>query len=191
MHLTTPYEASGKSEIFVNVSVYKSNDVSGTVKTNDLSAKTKTISMAGIPFTYRVGKQLADAPATAFSATQPYQIDPGSGYTPNGGDWVLLEKGFCELLNDGYDRMAISVVELDGGIPPTHAVPQDDMGTLPYDKKQWAKQRFDTDRWGIRTVKPSDFDGDNEVYLIKSAGLYGISQTQPGNASSWILLERF
>jgi hypothetical protein len=191
MHLANPYEAIGKSEVYVNVSVYKSNDVTGTVKTNDQSSKTRTITVSGVSFTYRVGKQLADAPASAFSATLPYLILPNSGYTPNNGDWVLLEEGFCGLFNDGYDRMAISVVELDGGIPATYAVPQDDMGTLPYDKKQWAKQRYDTDRWAIWTVEPSDFDGDNEVYLIKTAGLYSISQTQPGNASSWILLQRF
>jgi hypothetical protein len=170
---------------------YKSNYVAATAKTNDNSAKTKTITVAGIAFTYRVGKQLADAPASAFSATSNTLIVPTTGYTPNGGDWVLLDEGFCELLYDGYDRMAISLVELDGGLATTREVFQDGMLSLPYDKKQWAKQRYDTDRWATWTLEPLDFDGDNEVFLIKTSGLYDISQTQPGNATSWLRLQRF
>jgi hypothetical protein len=192
MHLAHPYENIGKSEVYVNVSVYKSNDVAGTVKTNDLSSKTRTITIGGIAFSYHVGKQLADAPASAFSATQPYLVLPNSGYTPNNGDWVLLDEGFCDLLYDGYDRMAISVVELDGGLAPgTHEVPQIDLTTIPNDLKQWARQKFASDRWAKFTVSPNDFAGDNEVYLIKTGANYGISQTQPGNGSSWVLLQRF
>jgi hypothetical protein len=192
MHLAHPYEASGKSEVYVNVSVYKSNDVTATVKTNDNSAKTRTITVAGIAFTYRVGKQLADAPASAFSATSNTLIVPTTGYTPNGGDWVLLDEGFCDLSYDGYDRMAISVVELDGGIAPgTHEVPQDDLATVPFNLRQWARQRFNTDRWAKWTISPFHFDADNEVYLMKTGGVFNISQTQPGSGSSWVLLQRF
>ncbi len=191
MHLTNPYEHFGKSEVYVNVSVYKSNDVAGTVKTNDRSSKSKTVTIFGITFSYQVGKQLADAPASAFSSTLPYLIEPTTGYTPNGGDWVLLEEGFCDLLYDGYDRMAISLVELDGGWVTTHMVDQSSMSALPYDNQQWAKQKYITDRWATNEIVPSDFDGDNEVYLVKTNGIFGKSQTQPGNASSWVLLQRF
>jgi hypothetical protein len=191
MHLAHPYEAVGKSEVYVNVTVYQSNDQAATVKTNDQSSKTKTLNFGGVLVTYRVGKQLADAPASAFSATSGTIISPASGYTPNGGDWVLLDEGFCDLLYDGYNRMAISLVELDGGIPPTHQVDQPTLLTLPYDDQQWAKQKYATDRWARSEVQPSDFDGDNEVYIIKSNGGFFVSQTQPGNASSWVRLERF
>jgi hypothetical protein len=192
MHLASPYENMGKSEVYVNVSVYKSNDVIGTVKTNDNSAKTKTINIAGILVTYHVGKQLADAPASAFSATTNIAITPSSGYTPNGGDWVLLDEGFCDLSDNGYDRMAISVVELDGGLSGTIEVDQQSIVSTPYDKHQWAKQRFDTDRWAVEDdLRPSDFSGDNEIYLVKSGAGYTKSQTQPPLSSSWVLLQRF
>jgi hypothetical protein len=125
-------------------------------------------------------------------ATTNTLMTPTTGYTPNNGDWVLLDKGFCDLLYDGYDRMAIAVVELDGGLwVPTEEVPQTDLGSVPLDKRQWARDTFNTDRWVKSTIKPSDFDGDNEVYLIRLGTNFVVSQSPPGNAYPWVLLQRF
>jgi hypothetical protein len=191
MRLTNSYEHFGKSEIHVNVSAYQSTDMLATLKTNDNSTKTKTITIFGITFTYRVGKQLADAPPSAFSATSNVTITPSGGYTPTSGDWVLLDRGFCDVSQNGYDRMAISVVELDGGWVGTRQVSQPSIVSAPYDLQQWAKQRFDTDVWAKIFVEPNDFTGDNEIYLVKTGSLYGKSQVQPSNSSSWVLLQRF
>jgi hypothetical protein len=191
MHLANSYEHAGKSEIHVNVSVYQSNDMLSTLKTNDLSTKTKTITIFGLSFTYRVGKQLADAPPSAFSATSNVTITPTSGYTPSNGDWVLLDRGFCDVSQNGYDRMAISVVELDGGWVDTKEIDHASISSAPYDLQQWAKQRFTTDRWARLTIQPSHFAGDNEAFLVKTGSSYLVSQTQPANSSSWILLQRF
>lgn len=192
-HLAQRYENIGKSEVYVNVTVYQSDDLLGTAKTNDLSTKTRTINLYGVPVTYKVGKQLADVPASAISASTQHVVTPSSGYNPgSSSDWVLLGSGFCELVYDGYDRMAVSVVEWDGGIAvDTRIVNHPSLDPLPYEKRQYARQWFETDRWARTMIQPSDFAGDNQVYLVKTAGLYGISQTRPSAASSWILLELF
>jgi hypothetical protein len=191
MHLTNSYEHFGKSEIHVNVSAYQSNDMLATLKTNDLSAKTKAVTIFGITFTYRVGKQLADAPPSAFSATSNVTITPSSGYTPNGGDWVLLERGFCDLSQNGYDRLAISVVELDGGLVGTKQVDHTSISSAPYDLQQWAKQKYQTDVWSKITIQPSAFSQSNSIYVVKVGQSFAVAASQPSNSQTWIRLERF
>jgi hypothetical protein len=187
----------GKSEVYIDVTIYQSSDPVGTWKTNDGSQKQELLTINAVPFFVNVGKQLAQVPQSVIGTSNPITaVTPVNPYLPNNSsDWVIMEEGFCDAqFSPGYDRMFIRMFENDPALQNANRQFLMAILTQPgilYEGHQYAEMTLPSDVFFAVEITPSMFSSSGILYLSGANGVFGASTSMPPASSSWIQLELY
>ena len=183
---------SGKSEVFLSASMWRSNAISGTLLTNTEGVHSLW-SIGNKQCNLSFGKTLANV------AKGDIGVGTGAVITvPAGNDWTIVSEGFCQGL--GYDRMMVTIYEKDQIIGGEDYL-------VSFGHHTWLAAQVDTclyhfspatmasDAWFSNTyfdITPADFSNNNgRLWLVEVPGGFQKHTVQPSNHYSWFELETF